>query len=129
MTAKGRLLINEAVAEWVFPTNPWYKVKKFPRLLVPWAKERYGRKWAEEHAKALFYATEGFAAIARETKGIERWKRREIIRKTLTGVKYPEKKRPPRTPGRVPTKEEEEEIIRKVREWISRIRPGVELPK
>jgi len=84
---QGNLVKNEDKAIWVITSDPWYKVRKYMRLLPPWSKLRGG--WSEVVKRPyLKAACEAFAKVASETKGLERWARREAIARVLRDKKY-----------------------------------------
>jgi len=103
---QGNLVINEARAIWVDTTDPWYKKKKYRRLLPPWSKLREGWAWIKKNRPAMYSATTNFKKIAEATRGWERWARRETIARALSGKSYPGKVTKPRAPGKVPTEAE-----------------------
>lgn len=88
----GNLVINEHLAIWAVCQDPWYKIRRYMRLLPPWSKRRAGYAAIKERP-AMFAATETFKKAAHATKGMERWARREAISRALKGKDYGGKKK------------------------------------
>jgi hypothetical protein len=106
---QGNLIANENISIWVLPRDPWYKVRKYPRILHPWARLRYGWEYIRRnYPNTMYRVTLAFKQVAEATAGWERWTRRETIAKALKGKDFNGK---PRPKGRKPTEEDIRKVI------------------